>query len=433
MRVLGLIVWVVWVHGLASVPLAQELSETDLLKQELEKVQRLRLMQPQLNSDLSLLKLIGNRSVRNELGIDPKTFAEFKRIESEVLKAVTSFKPPAVEEGMLLRAFETEQLRNLITDQQWHRLKQLGKHVEIAWKGLDRSLAYGDLGSELGVVENQRTTIANKGRRILDASETAIQVLRVERHEMMLNRLPERMRQKAVKELGSYFAFDEDGTVIATAQQLSDDKDLETVPVTDHARGNAEGAAKLFLRLMSRRVRLELGIKGDIASSLDRFRREQVSRYGERISESIRLADSVAARADVERRETAALRGRYAAALEEFLLPDQINRLQQIELYFEIASEGYPHAFTAGTLSRLMEIEPNQVAEIFAQLKMIEKEYDAKIRKVRDVAQHEVLDLLTTEQKNLAKKLLGEYFEYVDATLGKVNDKEKDLEEALGS
>ncbi len=98
-------------------------------------------------------------------------------------------------------------LRGLLTAAQRERLDEIAHYCEIAFYGLDVALADGNVGRELGITENQRTSVRDRTNRLMRESEAALVELRRATHEKVLALLPDDQKSKAIELLGDFFDF----------------------------------------------------------------------------------------------------------------------------------------------------------------------------------------------------------------------------------
>ncbi len=110
-------------------------------------------------------------------------------------------------------------------------------------------------------------------------------------------------------------------------------------------------------------------------------------------------------------------RQKMEGALEEILLPEQLKRIRQLAYQVEIARIGLGESLTDGRLGKEIGVTDNQKQHLSEKAAAIENEVRAAVAKIRAAAQAQLLRELSTEQRQEAEKLLGDYFYYEEPTL----------------
>ncbi|MEZ6081183.1 MAG: hypothetical protein R3C56_37600 [Pirellulaceae bacterium] len=89
-------------------------------------------------------------------------FREKFRLRTESYKSSTD---PEAEVALLVALLDAE-IQAAITPEQYARVKQLCYRIEIGILGIENSVAYGTLSRRIGLYDNQRTHIHDKGLKI---------------------------------------------------------------------------------------------------------------------------------------------------------------------------------------------------------------------------------------------------------------------------
>lgn len=119
--------------------------------------------------------------------------------------------PKSIRNELMQRHFAEadEYLNELLTPPQNTRLTQLLYRMEVSRIGLAESLVQGRLSEAVGVYENQKSGIVEKGKKIREELQVKIEMLTLEAENKLLDELAPEQRAKAVKVLGSPFVFEE--------------------------------------------------------------------------------------------------------------------------------------------------------------------------------------------------------------------------------
>lgn len=99
-------------------------------------------------------------------------------------------------------------------------------------------------------------------------------------------------------------------------------------------------------------------------------------------------------------------------ALEELLPPEKMERLKQIAYRFEIQKMGFAASLTDGWLADVVETHDAQQATLMRKIGNIETELQKKIDQLRIEAEAEILAQLSPQQREKARKALGQPTKY---------------------
>ncbi|MCR9295641.1 MAG: hypothetical protein NXI32_23225 [bacterium] len=106
------------------------------------------------------------------------------------------------------------------------------------------------------------------------------------------------------------------------------------------------------------------------------------------------------------------------AAIEEILLPEQLNRVRQLAYQVEISREGLGEALVSGRLGNEIGVHDDQKQHLLDRAIKIEAEARQAIIAIQAQARDKLLSELTPEQRKAAEDLLGPYFQYEEPSLG---------------
>jgi Spy/CpxP family protein refolding chaperone len=116
------------------------------------------------------------------------------------------------------------------------------------------------------------------------------------------------------------------------------------------------------------------------------------------------------ARVDQIRTQMDAIRKDVEGKLQKVLLPNQFDRLKQIDLQSRIQREG-AGALTSGELADQLGLTDAQREQLQQKSEDVQKDLQAKIRQARIDARNQLLDVLTPEQRAKLDALMGTQFD----------------------
>lgn len=398
--------------------------------------------------------LIKNSSIRTELGIGPKKYLEYSRITHESLSERVKVSEdrhkatdPVTRELLSAKDqeivyTESERLNELLTEGQKNRLEQLKWFVEIARSGLANALAYGQLGTAIGVYENQKFDLFEQVSMIVENDDQRIKELIRSRHESVLRELSETQQQDFLRLFGPFFFFDEPYAVgffqkhrdRQQMEALPESKDSYKVELERHGFESFEfyEDQQLFRRLVFSSVRKELGITADQWTNLLLLKQRLFEELSRKLVEEAKKGTNANEIEAMFSAHSTRLEADRFVGVDEVLLPTQVSRLKQVEGYIEIACVGYANAFCSGKTGKSLGIGEKQAKQLRWKVEKVEADADRAIEEIRVKGFNAALDLLTTEQQTRAADLLGPYFEYVDQSILSMKRRQKELEDQLG-
>lgn len=172
--------------------------------------------------------------------------------------------------------------------------------------------------------------------------------------------------------------------------------------------GGAFGAMGL---LDNEEVRKELEIVDEQVEKLQALRDKLREEMREQFSGLRELSDDERrARFEGMREKMETRMKEVQKEVDDVLLPQQRERLQQINLQQRLQRSGTVEGLTSGELAETLGITPEQKADMEERAKAAEKELQEKIAKAREEAREKVLAGLTAEQKEKIKKMIGTEF-----------------------
>ena len=189
--------------------------------------------------------------------------------------------------------------------------------------------------------------------------------------------------------------------------------DVVAQPGGRGGRGGRGGQARGGLQtlLMREDVRRELEITDDQMEELRELGR---GGGGERVDRE-KLREELEGLSDEERREKMReMRQKRTdgakAKIGEVLLPQQMQRLEQLVTQFSVRAGG--QAMFRGALAEKLEITDEQREKLEKKLKNCKRSTTSKCQKLRRDMQEKLLDGLSAEQRKKYRELMGESFEF---------------------
>ena len=179
--------------------------------------------------------------------------------------------------------------------------------------------------------------------------------------------------------------------------------------------------SQLFNLLTNESVKRELQLTDEQFTGAKKIMDESRKRLGRMVTEQlqnrepgspIRLGGNAVRDLMEEGREQA------EAAIEEILLPEQLDRVRQLAYQVEIAQEGLGVSLTEGRLGKEIGVHDGQKQNLLDRAKKIEAEAQQAIIAIRAKARAKLFQELTPDQRKDAEKLLGKYFLYEEPSLG---------------
>ena len=193
---------------------------------------------------------------------------------------------------------------------------------------------------------------------------------------------------------------------------------------------NPGSRSQLFHLLSNESVRRELKLGDDQYAGVKKINAEAQKRMSELFRSRVMQSDgkgptSISVGGN-ELREIMEENQRVAEeAIEEILLPEQLERVRQLAYQVQVAQVGLGEALVNGKLGQEIGVYEDQKQNLTDRAAKIEAEARAAIVKIRAQARAKLFEELSPEQRKKAEELLGDYFEYEEPSL------QKQLQESL--
>lgn len=105
------------------------------------------------------------------------------------------------------------------------------------------------------------------------------------------------------------------------------------------------------------------------------------------------------------------------AAIEEILLPGQMERIKQLAYQIDVEQVGVGISLTEGRLGEDIGVHEGQKQDLLDAAKKIDAETKAAILRIKAEARKKLFKELTPDQRKQAEELLGDYFQYETLTI----------------
>jgi hypothetical protein len=334
---------------------------------------------PDPSNKLSLITLaLNNSSIQRELRLSTQ---ELEALINERTRNNGSFSSPMIETGpeevgsartraliAIAIARNEAVLDEIISPSQWLRLREIAYQTEIARIGIANAIATGRLGRDIGIYDNQKSSLCTQANRIEAKAAVAIaKVLKAAQLEL-LSELTPTQRSTAQQCLGEPFNFRDDDTSLFLRMQ-------STKP-WNYSIPDPRVDQSLVSIIQNKSVQAELEFS------------ESESATFTRLFEEFKVNGNV-------------------SVLTEVLTRERWTRLKELDYQIEIARIGMGKAITNGYLARDVGVDENQKVLLLKRASEIEKDTDAKVAKIASEAQTEFLGKLVPEQRDKAINLLG--------------------------
>lgn len=182
--------------------------------------------------------------------------------------------------------------------------------------------------------------------------------------------------------------------------------------------GGPGGGGKLML-LQDEAVQKELEIVPDQLKELEKIRDAMRTQMRDAFSGMRDLPDDQRRAAfDKMREKMRGMMQETEAKVNKILLPNQVERLNQIDLQQQLRRRGADSAVTSDAMVKALGITDAQKKQLQEKAAEVQKELQTKIQKAREEAQKEILSVLKPDQQAKFKKLIGEQFQMPDRGFG---------------
>jgi Spy/CpxP family protein refolding chaperone len=162
-------------------------------------------------------------------------------------------------------------------------------------------------------------------------------------------------------------------------------------------------------------VQREIELTDDQRTELGKLRNEVRDQIRNQMQDSFNgmrdLSDEERqARVDQIRAQMETIRKDVEGKLQKTLLPNQFDRLKQIDLQSRVQREGSA-ALSQGELADQLGLTDQQKEQLQQKSEQVQQDLQAKIRQLRLDARTQLLDVLTAEQRTKLEALMGTQFD----------------------
>lgn len=178
------------------------------------------------SSPSALFNLLGNDSIRNELGLTEGQYGGVQKImkaSQDRMSKLIRTRMMARKEGQSVqldgadfqglmeenRAQAEDAIEEILLPEQMDRIRQLAYQVEISRTGMGEALVSGRLGKEIGVYDDQKQELAERAAKIEAEAKLAILAIKSQARAKLFKELTPEQRKKAEALLGDYFEYEE--------------------------------------------------------------------------------------------------------------------------------------------------------------------------------------------------------------------------------
>jgi hypothetical protein len=173
----------------------------------------------------------------------------------------------------------------------------------------------------------------------------------------------------------------------------------------------------LFNMLANESVRRELKLDEDQQAGVQKILQESQKRLSEMVRANMASGNNNIGAGISEL--VAESKKRSEAAIEEILLPKQLERVRQLAYQVEIAQLGLGESLTTGRLGKEIDVHEDQKQHLTDKAAAIETEARLAIAKIRAAARAKLFAELAPDQRKHAEELLGPHFDYEEPNLAK--------------
>src|SRR5262249_4330875 len=99
--------------------------------------------------------------------------------------------------------------------------------------------------------------------------------------------------------------------------------------------------------------------------------------------------------------------------VQKILLPNQFDRLKQLDLQSKIQRNGAA-ALSDGEVADALNLTDAQKEQLREKSEQVQKDLQDKIRQLRTDARNQLLDVLTSEQRTKLQSMMGDQFDLPD-------------------
>ena len=173
----------------------------------------------------------------------------------------------------------------------------------------------------------------------------------------------------------------------------------------------------LFNLLANESIRRELQLDDDQYAGVQKIMQESQKRVSEMVRANMASgSNNIGAGLSELMKES---RKRAEEAIEEILLPKQLERVRQLAYQVEISQLGLGESLTTGRLGKEIDIHEDQKQHLTDKAAAIEAEARMAIAKIRAAARAKLFAELAPDQRKKAEELLGPHFDYEEPNIAK--------------
>ena len=177
---------------------------------------------PDPKSSRDLFQLCCDGQVQQELHLDKLQREAIEKAQQRYAVKVRAFAAEGFRDVTRLKELLAEvesdsdrEIQEILLPEQLSRLVQIAYRVEVSICGLGAALTQGQLGAEVGIYENMKTTLASRANDIDQRLEAKILQLYEEAEHELLDQLPADQQEIARRLLGKPYVFRETGPMQA--------------------------------------------------------------------------------------------------------------------------------------------------------------------------------------------------------------------------
>jgi hypothetical protein len=174
----------------------------------------------------------------------------------------------------------------------------------------------------------------------------------------------------------------------------------------------------LFNLLANESIRRELKLDDDQYAGVQKIMQESQKRVSEAVRANMAAGNNNLSAGLSELR--AESNKRAEAAIEEILLPKQLERVRQLAYQVEITQLGLGESLISGRLGKEIDIHEDQKQHLTDKAAAIEAEAVQAIAKIRAAARAKLFAELAPDQRKKAEELLGPHFDYEEPNFAKM-------------
>ena len=118
------------------------------------------------------------------------------------------------------------------------------------------------------------------------------------------------------------------------------------------------------------------------------------------------------ARRDEMRTKFQEMRAKMDGRIKDVLLPNQMDRLKQLNLQSQMQRQGTAGALGNEQIVKELGLPEDQLQKLRDRAQQVERELREKIQKLREEARGDLMEVLTPSQQQKLKEMMGDTFEF---------------------